>query len=39
VNVTVSLAKGAAGGDHQATLRISSGGQEVAHAAVYVFVK
>jgi hypothetical protein len=31
--------KDAALNDHQATLSLSSGGVEVAHAAVYTFVK
>ena len=39
VTVTMSAAKGAAFGDHQATLTVSSVGTEVAHAAVYVFIK
>ena len=39
VTVTMSAAKDAVGGDHQATLSVSSGGGEVAHAAVYVFIK
>jgi len=39
VTVTMSADKGAAFGDHQATLTVSSGGTEVAHAAVYVFIK
>lgn len=39
VTVTMSAAKGAAGGDHQAWLSISSGGTQVAHAAVYTFIK
>ncbi len=39
VEVTMAAAKGAAQGDHQAKLAISVGGAEVAHAAVYVFVK
>src|SRR5438132_3547010 len=37
--VTLSAAKGAALNDHQATLSVSSGGVEVAHAAVYTLVK
>jgi hypothetical protein len=37
--VTMSAAKGAGLGDHQATLRILQGGREVAHAALYVFIK
>jgi subtilisin family serine protease len=39
VTVTMSAAKGAAGGDHSDWLRVSAGGTEVAHAAVYVFIK
>jgi subtilisin family serine protease len=41
VNVIVSMtaAKGAALGNHQAWLNVSAGGAQVAHAAVYVFVK
>jgi subtilisin family serine protease len=39
VTVTMTAAKGAAAGDHQGILRISRGGTEVAHAAVYAFVK
>ncbi len=39
VGVTMSAQKGAALGGHQARLRISSGSIEVAHAAVYTFVK
>ena len=37
--VTLATAKGAAGGDHQAQLNISVGGAQVAHAALYVFMK
>lgn len=37
--VTMSAAKGAALADHQATLSVGRGGVEVAHAAVYTFVK
>jgi len=37
--VTMNAAKGAALNDHQATLSLSSGGVEVAHAAVYTLVK
>jgi len=37
--VTMNAAKGAALDDHQATLSLSSGGVEVAHAAVYTLVK
>jgi subtilisin family serine protease len=39
VTVTMSAVKGASGGDHFATLRVSRGGTEVAHAIVYTFVK
>jgi subtilisin family serine protease len=39
VTVTLSADKGAALGDHQATFTVSSGETEVAHAAVYVFIK
>jgi subtilisin family serine protease len=39
VVVTMTAAKGAALGGHQAFLRLSAGGTEVAHAAVYAFVK
>jgi subtilisin family serine protease len=39
VAVTLSSAKGAAGGDHQAKLAVSASGTELAHAAVYAFVK
>jgi hypothetical protein len=39
VTVTMNAVKGASGGGHFATLRISSGGTEVAHAIVYAFVK
>jgi hypothetical protein len=31
--------KSASPGDHQATLRVFSGGTEIAHAVVYTFVK
>ena len=37
--VTMTTVKGASTGDHQATLTIGSGGKEVAHAAVYTFIK
>ena len=37
--VTLSADKGAALGHHQATLSVSAGGLEVAHAAVYTLVK
>jgi minor extracellular serine protease Vpr len=39
VTVWMSAAQGAGSGDHQAILRVSSGGSEVAHAALYTFVK
>jgi minor extracellular serine protease Vpr len=39
VTVTMSADKGAVGGDHQATLTVSNGGPEVAHAAVYTLIK
>jgi minor extracellular serine protease Vpr len=39
VTVWMSAAQGAGSGDHQAILRVSSGGTEVAHAALYTFVK
>jgi uncharacterized membrane protein len=39
VGVTMSAEKGAAAGDRQAWLRVSAGGTEVAHAALYTFVK
>ncbi|HEU0295929.1 MAG TPA: S8 family serine peptidase [Anaerolineales bacterium] len=39
VTVTMSAVHGAAGGDHQAKLAVSMSGTEVAHAAVYVFIK
>ncbi len=39
ISVTMSAAKGASPGDHQATLRVFSGGTEIAHAVVYTFVK
>jgi minor extracellular serine protease Vpr len=37
--VTMNAGKGAALGDHQATMSVSAGGVEVAHAAVYTLVK
>jgi len=37
--VTMNAGKAAAFGEHQATLSVSAGGVEVAHAAVYAFVK
>src|SRR6266511_2610157 len=39
VTVTMTAVRGAGAGDHSATLRVSSGGSEVAHAAVYVLIK
>jgi minor extracellular serine protease Vpr len=39
VTVTMSAAKGASAGGHQATLAISTASGQVAHAAVYVFAK
>jgi subtilisin family serine protease len=39
VTVTMSAAKGAAGGDHQARLVVSDASGELAHAAVYTFIK
>ena len=39
ITVTMDAAKGASFGDHQAILRVTSGGTEVAHAAIYVYVK
>lgn len=39
VTVTMSADKGAGSGDHQATLTVSSGGIEIAHAAVYTLIK
>jgi minor extracellular serine protease Vpr len=39
VTVTMSAARGAAGGDHSDWLRLSVGGNEVAHAAVYALIK
>lgn len=39
VTVIMNAAKGAAGGGHQSTLTVSSGGQEIAHAAVYTLIK
>ena len=35
----MTAAKGSAAGSRQGILRVSSGGTEVAHAAVYVLVK
>lgn len=39
LTLTMRADEGAGAGDHQAYLRVSSGGTEVAHAAVYTFVK
>jgi subtilisin family serine protease len=39
ISVTMSSAKGASLGDHSATLRVFSGGTQIAHAVVYTFVK
>ena len=39
VTVSMSAVKGAAFGDHQAQLTFSIAGSEVAHAAVYTFIK
>jgi minor extracellular serine protease Vpr len=39
VTLTMAADKGAAPGDHQALLTVSVGGSEVAHAAVYTFIK
>jgi subtilisin family serine protease len=39
ISVMMSAAKGASAGDHQAVLRVFSGGTEIAHAVVYTFVK
>ena len=39
VTITMDADKGAAVGDHQATLTLSVGDTEVAHAVVYVFIK
>ena len=35
----MSAAQGSSPGDHQATLRVFSGGTEIAHAVVYTFIK
>lgn len=35
----MSAAKGSSAGDHQAILRVFSGGTEIAHAVVYTLVK
>jgi minor extracellular serine protease Vpr len=39
ITVTMTAEKGASFGDHQAMLRVSAGGTEVAHAVVYTLVK
>ncbi len=39
ITITMAADKGASVGDHYATLRVSTGGTEVAHAVVYTFVK
>ena len=39
VTLTMSAVKGAATGDHQDLLKVSVAGTEVAHAAVYTFIK
>lgn len=39
IPVSVNLAQGAAAGDYQAELDVSSAGAEVAHSMLYVFVK
>jgi minor extracellular serine protease Vpr len=39
ITVTMTAARGAAAGSHQGILRVSGPSGEVAHAAVYVFVK
>ncbi|MGH3070672.1 MAG: S8 family serine peptidase [Gaiellaceae bacterium] len=39
ITVTMTAAKRASAGGHQATLRVFSGGTEIAHAAVYTLVK
>jgi len=39
VTVTMTAAQGIAAGSRQGILRISSGGTEIAHAAVFVFIK
>jgi subtilisin family serine protease len=39
VTVTMTAVKGAAAGNRQGILRVRSGGTEVAHAAVYTFIK
>jgi minor extracellular serine protease Vpr len=39
ISVGMSAAQDASAGDHQATLRVFSGGTEIAHAVVYTLVK
>src|SRR5205085_12092616 len=39
ITVTMNATQRATPGDHQGILRVKSGGTEVAHAAVYAFVK
>ena len=39
VTVTMSAVKGAAGGDHQARFVASDASGELAHAAVYTYIK
>lgn len=39
VTVTMTAAQGATPGDHYATLRLTVGGSEVAHAVIYTLVK
>ena len=39
VTITMTAAKAAAEGNHQATLSLSAAGSEVAHAAVYTLIK
>jgi subtilisin family serine protease len=39
ITVSMSAAKGASAGGHQATLRVFAGGAEIAHAAVYTLIK
>lgn len=39
VTVTMAASKGIAAGDYQATLSVTTGGSQVAHAAVYTLVK
>jgi minor extracellular serine protease Vpr len=39
ITVTMTAGQGIAGGSRQGILRVSSGGTEIAHAAVFVFIK